>query len=77
MYSGKQNGTEYYPGSKIAYMRDVSFPTPSPCKRRSPVDAIANVALVFGWTPTDMAGMALGELMDWREQARGRYEASA
>ncbi|WP_186078670.1 GpE family phage tail protein [Burkholderia gladioli] len=35
---------------------------------------MADVALVFHWTPADMDGMSIAELMDWRERARVRYE---
>ncbi|AVS66633.1 GpE family phage tail protein [Paracidovorax avenae] len=35
---------------------------------------MADIALVFHWTPADMAGLSLGELMQWRERARVRYE---
>jgi hypothetical protein len=35
---------------------------------------MADVALVFNWTPAVMDGMAVSELMDWRERARVRYE---
>jgi len=37
---------------------------------------MADLALVFHWRPTDMEGMAIGELMDWREAARKRYAPS-
>ncbi|WP_081060630.1 GpE family phage tail protein [Burkholderia territorii] len=33
---------------------------------------MADVATVFGWTPRDMDGYSLSELMDWRERARIR-----
>ncbi|WP_063889484.1 MULTISPECIES: GpE family phage tail protein [Burkholderia] len=33
---------------------------------------MADIATVFGWTPRDMNGFALAELMDWRERARIR-----
>ena len=36
---------------------------------------MADVALVFGWRPADMADMSLTELMQWRERARQRYES--
>ena len=35
---------------------------------------MADVALVFHWSPADMADMSLTELMQWRERARQRYE---
>lgn len=35
---------------------------------------MADLALVFGWTPGDMAGFSVPELMEWRERARIRYE---
>ena len=37
-------------------------------------DAMADVALVFHWTPADVADMTVTELMEWRERARQRYE---
>ncbi|MEX3555742.1 MAG: GpE family phage tail protein [Burkholderia gladioli] len=36
---------------------------------------MADVALVFNWTPPVMDVMSMAELMDWRERARVRYEA--
>jgi hypothetical protein len=36
---------------------------------------MADIALVFHWTPADMASMQLAELMNWRERARVRWEA--
>lgn len=30
--------------------------------------------MVFHWTPADMDGMPLDELMAWRERARLRHE---
>ena len=35
---------------------------------------MADLAMVFGWTPADMAGFTLPELMQWRERARKRHE---
>ncbi|WLE59287.1 GpE family phage tail protein [Burkholderia plantarii] len=35
---------------------------------------MADIALVFGWTPAAMADMDLSELARWRERARVRYE---
>jgi len=35
---------------------------------------MADLALVFHWRPTDMDHMEVGELMEWRERARERYE---
>ena len=35
---------------------------------------MADLALVFHWRPADMDAMAVGELMEWRERARERYE---
>ncbi len=37
-------------------------------------DAVADLALVFHWTPADVADMTVTELMEWRERARQRYE---
>ncbi|WP_334022600.1 GpE family phage tail protein [Burkholderia gladioli] len=33
---------------------------------------MADIATVFHWTPRDMDGFSLAELMDWRERARIR-----
>lgn len=33
---------------------------------------MADIAVIFGWTPEAMYPMHLPELMDWREQARKR-----
>jgi len=35
---------------------------------------MADLAMVFHWTPADMGGMSIPELMEWRERARSRYE---
>lgn len=35
---------------------------------------MADLALVFHWTPADMDGMELHELAAWRERARVRYQ---
>jgi hypothetical protein len=35
---------------------------------------MADIAIVFHWTPSDMADMSLAELMSWREKARIRWE---
>lgn len=35
---------------------------------------MADLALVFHWGPADMDAMSLGELMQWRERARARWE---
>ena len=35
---------------------------------------MADLAMVFHWTPADMAGFTLAELMEWRERARVRAE---
>jgi hypothetical protein len=34
---------------------------------------MADIALVFHWTPQSMDGFSLAELMDWRERARVRW----
>lgn len=34
---------------------------------------MADLAVVFHWTPAAMDGMTLPELMDWRERARIRH----
>lgn len=33
---------------------------------------MADIAVVFHWTPQAMDGLNLAELMDWRERARVR-----
>jgi hypothetical protein len=33
---------------------------------------MADIAVVFGWTPQVMDGFSLVELMEWRELARTR-----
>jgi hypothetical protein len=33
---------------------------------------MADIAVIFHWTPQAMDGFSLGELMDWRERARVR-----
>lgn len=33
---------------------------------------MADLAVVFGWTPAAMDGMTISELMDWREHAAKR-----
>lgn len=35
---------------------------------------MADVALVFHWSPEILNNMALDELADWRERARARHE---
>lgn len=35
---------------------------------------MADLAMVFHWRPADMDPMTVGELMEWRERARERYE---
>ncbi|ASJ24328.1 GpE family phage tail protein [Laribacter hongkongensis] len=34
---------------------------------------MVDLAVVFHWSPRDMADMTLTELMAWREQARRRW----
>ncbi|WP_080408007.1 GpE family phage tail protein [Burkholderia ubonensis] len=36
---------------------------------------MADIASVFGWTPTTLDAFSLAELMDWRERARVRAGA--
>lgn len=36
---------------------------------------MADIALVFHWSPEVMNSLTLAELMDWRERARVRYES--
>lgn len=33
---------------------------------------MADIAVVFGWSPADMGAFSLSELMVWRERARVR-----
>ncbi len=35
---------------------------------------MADLAIVFHWSPRDMDSMSLDELMEWRERARLRHE---
>ncbi|RQR25585.1 GpE family phage tail protein [Burkholderia sp. Bp9142] len=35
---------------------------------------MADIALVFHWSPDVMDAMSLPDLMGWRERARVRYE---
>jgi hypothetical protein len=35
---------------------------------------MADLAMVFHWTPTDMDSLGVTELMEWRERARTRWE---
>lgn len=35
---------------------------------------MADLAITFHWTPADMDGFSLTELMEWRERARQRHE---
>ncbi|MDH4571108.1 GpE family phage tail protein [Salinicola acroporae] len=35
---------------------------------------MADLAMVFHWTPSDMDDMPLEELTEWRERARLRHE---
>lgn len=37
-------------------------------------DAMADIAVIFGWSPQQMDDMLLAELMDWRERARVRSQ---
>ncbi|WP_092525985.1 GpE family phage tail protein [Onishia taeanensis] len=37
---------------------------------------MADLAMVFHWGPDEMAPMPLAELMEWRERARVRHQAS-
>lgn len=34
---------------------------------------MADIAMVFHWPPTELNGMSVGELMEWRQQARDRW----
>ncbi|WP_263264904.1 GpE family phage tail protein [Pseudomonas sp. RIT-PI-S] len=35
---------------------------------------MADIAMVFHWPPAPMATMPVSELVQWREQARQRWE---
>jgi len=37
---------------------------------------MADLAIVFHWSPSDMDAFTLAELMDWRERARARHASS-
>lgn len=37
---------------------------------------MADIALVFHWTPETMDPMTLTELAEWRERARKRWETN-
>lgn len=37
---------------------------------------MADLAMVFHWTPADMDPLALSDLIEWRERARTRWEQS-
>ena len=37
---------------------------------------MADLAMVFHWSPADMADMTLTELAEWRERARRRMPQS-
>jgi Phage P2 GpE. len=37
-------------------------------------DVMADLAVVFHWTPADMNHMTVDELMEWRERARVRSQ---
>ncbi|MGO1068394.1 GpE family phage tail protein [Lysobacter sp. CA199] len=36
---------------------------------------MADIAVVFGWSPVEMGALSLSELMAWRERARVRSGA--
>lgn len=38
---------------------------------------MADLAIVFHWSPDQMQDMTLSELMDWRERARKRSQPDA
>ncbi|WP_083331908.1 GpE family phage tail protein [Pelistega sp. MC2] len=38
---------------------------------------MADIAVVFHWSPDVMASFTLTELMEWREHARKRYESES
>ncbi|MFC0381381.1 GpE family phage tail protein [Chromohalobacter israelensis] len=38
---------------------------------------MADLAIVFHWTPSDCADFSLRELMEWRERARKRSGADS
>ncbi|VEA71963.1 Phage P2 GpE [Serratia rubidaea] len=35
-------------------------------------DLMADIAVIFHWPPSEMNGMELGELIDWRQRALQR-----
>lgn len=35
---------------------------------------MADLAMVFHWTPGDMESLSVTELMEWRERARVRWD---
>ncbi|MGO2703898.1 MAG: GpE family phage tail protein [Pseudomonas helleri] len=37
---------------------------------------MADIAMVFHWGPADTGPLTLTELIEWRERARQRWEAS-
>ena len=37
---------------------------------------MADMAMVFHWSPADMDPLTLSELIEWRERARTRWEQS-
>ncbi|AVJ16354.1 GpE family phage tail protein [Serratia rhizosphaerae] len=38
-------------------------------------DLMADIAVIFHWPPSEMNGMGLGELIDWRRRALQRSGA--
>lgn len=40
-------------------------------------EAMADLAIVFHWSPADMSGFSLAELMQWREMARVRSQTDS
>jgi hypothetical protein len=37
---------------------------------------MADLAAVFGWPPSELQGMAVDELMAWRDEAEARSRAA-
>ncbi|MFH7805675.1 GpE family phage tail protein [Acinetobacter sp. BSP-53] len=40
-------------------------------------EVIADLAVVFHWTPADCDDYELDELMEWHERARARWESES
>ncbi|WP_341457184.1 GpE family phage tail protein [Acinetobacter venetianus] len=40
-------------------------------------EVIADLAVVFHWTPNDCSDYSIEELIDWHERARKRWETES